>query len=73
MTREKVERRAGTTWRLRKRSGVGRGESREGGALGWGNVGLEEITSRGNKGRQIGKNGRGREEDREMPGTVASE
>jgi photosystem II stability/assembly factor-like uncharacterized protein len=40
--------------------------------MGRGKAGLEEITSRGNKGRQIAKNGRGREEDREEPSAVAS-
>jgi hypothetical protein len=50
MTGERGERRGGTTQRLRKRSGVGRGESGERGVLGWGNVGPEEITSGGNKG-----------------------
>jgi hypothetical protein len=73
MTGERGERRGGTTRRLRKRSGVGRGESAERGALGRGNVGPEEITSRGKKGGQMGKNGRGREEDREEPGVAASE
>jgi hypothetical protein len=71
MTGERGERRGGTTWRLRKRSGAGRGESGETGALGRGNVGLEEITSGGNKGGQMGKNGRGREEDRREPGMAA--
>jgi hypothetical protein len=73
MTGERGERRGGTTRRLRKRSGVGRGESGERAALGRGNVGPEEITSGGNTGGQMGKNGRGREEDREEPGVVASE
>jgi hypothetical protein len=71
MTRERGERRGGTTWRLRRRSGAGRGESGERGALGWGNVRPEEITSGGNKGGQMGKYGRGREEDRGEPGVVA--
>jgi hypothetical protein len=43
MTGERGERRAGTTWRLRKRNGAGTGESGERGALGRGNVGPEVI------------------------------
>jgi hypothetical protein len=43
MTRERGERRGGTTWRLRKRSGAGIGESGERGVLGRGNVGPEVI------------------------------
>jgi hypothetical protein len=39
--------------------------------LGRGNVGPEEITSGGNNGGQMGKNGRGREEDRGEPGVAA--
>jgi hypothetical protein len=35
--------------------------------------GPEEISNGGNKGGQRGKHGRGREEDREEPGMVASE
>jgi hypothetical protein len=74
MTRERRERRGGTTWRLRKRSGVGTGESGERGALGRGNVGLEVILLGGNKGGKIDKNGGGRVEDRgEQPSEVASE
>jgi hypothetical protein len=74
MTGERGGRRGGTTRRLRKRSGAGRGESGERGALGRGNVGPEEITSGGNKGGKMAKNGRGREEERgERPGEVAPE
>jgi hypothetical protein len=62
------ERRGGGAWRLVKRRVDG-----ERGAMRRGKGGPEEITSRGNKGRQRGKNGRGREEDREEPGAVASE
>jgi hypothetical protein len=71
ITGERGERRGGTIQRLRKRSGVGRGESGERGVLGRGNIGPEEITSRGNQGREIGKNGRGREEDRGKPSMAA--
>jgi hypothetical protein len=63
MTRERGERRGGTTQRLRKRSRVGTGESRERGVLGKGNVGLEVILLGGNKGGKIDKNGGGRVED----------
>jgi hypothetical protein len=74
MTGERGERRGGTTWRLRKRSGAGTGESGERGALGRGNVGPEVILLGGNKGGKIDKNGRGRVEDSgEQPGEVASE
>jgi hypothetical protein len=64
MTGERRERRGGTTWRLRKRSRAGIGESGERGALGRGNVGPEVILLGGNKGRKIDKNGGGRVEDR---------
>jgi hypothetical protein len=62
------ERRGGAARRLKKR-----GENWERGAMGRGKGGLEEIINGGNKGGQSGKNGRGREEDREEPGVVASE
>jgi hypothetical protein len=62
------ERQGGAAWRLKKS-----GENGERGATGRGKGGPEEIISGGNKGGQIGKNGRGREEDREEPGAVASE
>jgi hypothetical protein len=39
----------------------------------WGKVGLEETTRGGNKGGQIGKTGRGREEERGEPGAAAPE
>jgi hypothetical protein len=45
----------------------------ERGATGRGKGGPEKINNGGNKGRQIGKNGRGREEHREEPSMVASE
>jgi hypothetical protein len=73
MTRERGERRGGTTWRLRKRSRVGIGESGERGALGRGNVSLEVISLGGNKGGKIDKNGGGRVEERGEPGAVAPE
>jgi hypothetical protein len=41
--------------------------------MGRGKGGPEEITNSRNKGRQRGKHGRGREEDREEPSMVASE
>jgi hypothetical protein len=65
---KREERRGGAARRLMKRGGNG-----ERGATGRGKGGLEEIISGGNKGRQIGKNGMGREEDREEPGVAASE
>jgi hypothetical protein len=40
--------------------------------MGRGKVGPEEIISGGNKGGQMGKNGRGRVEERGEPGTAAS-
>jgi hypothetical protein len=52
---------------------VKRGVDGERGAMGRGKVGPEEVTSGGNKGGQMGKHGRGREEDREEPSAVASE
>jgi hypothetical protein len=62
------ERRGGAAWRL-----VKRGIDGESGAMRRGKGGPEEITSRGNKGGQKGKNGRGREEDREEDSAAASE
>jgi hypothetical protein len=41
--------------------------------MGRGKGGPEEIISGGNKGGQMGKNGRRREEDREEPGMAACE
>jgi hypothetical protein len=73
MTGESGERRGGPTRRLTKRSGAGRGESGERGAMGRGKGGPEEIINGGNKGGQMGKHGRGREEDREEPGVAACE
>jgi hypothetical protein len=61
------ERRGGAAWRLMKRGADG-----ERGAIGRGKNNLEEITSEGNKGGQIGKNGRGRVEERGEPGVAAS-
>jgi hypothetical protein len=51
---------------------VKRGADRERGMMGRGKDSLEEITSRGNKGRQIGKKGRGRVEERGEPSIAAS-
>jgi hypothetical protein len=67
-TMKRGERRGGAAWRLMKR-----GEYGERGATGRGKGGPEEIINGGNKGGQTGKNGRGREEDREEPGVAASE
>jgi hypothetical protein len=61
------ERQGGLAWRLAKRGvdgdrdATGRGKDRP-----------EERTSRGNKDGQMGKNGRGRVEERGEPGMVAS-
>jgi hypothetical protein len=52
---------------------VKREVDREGGMMRRGKAGLEEITGRGNTGRQIAKNRRGREEDKEKHSAVASE
>jgi hypothetical protein len=62
------ERRGGAARRLAKKEVDG-----ERGAMGRGKVGLEEITRGGNKGGQIGKTGRGREEERGEPGVAAPE
>jgi hypothetical protein len=62
------ERRGGAARRLAKRE-----VQWERGAMRRGKGGPEEITSGGNKAGQTGKHGRGREEDREEPGAVASE
>jgi hypothetical protein len=67
MTR-RGERWGGVAQRLAKR-----GEEGERGMVGRGKGGPEAIINGGNKGRQWGKNGWGREENREEPGTVASE
>jgi hypothetical protein len=65
-TNTRGERRGGAAWRLAKKDVDG-----ERGAMGRGKVGLEEITRGGNKGGQIGKTGRGREEERGEPGMAA--
>jgi hypothetical protein len=65
---KKGERRGGAAWRLMKRR-----ENGERGIMGRGKGGLEEIFNGGNKGGHMGKNGRGREEDREEPSVAASE
>jgi hypothetical protein len=62
------ERRGGAAWRMAKKEVDG-----ERGAMGRGKAGLEEITRGGNKGGQIGKTGRGREEEGGEPGAVAPE
>jgi hypothetical protein len=67
-TKTRGERRGGAARRLAKREVDG-----ERGTMHRGKGGPEEITSGGNKGRQTGKNGRGREEDREETGEAASE
>jgi hypothetical protein len=66
-TKMRGERRGGVAWRLAKR-----GVDGERGTTGRGKVGPEEITSRGNKGGQMGKHGRGRVEDRGEPSVAAS-
>jgi hypothetical protein len=68
LTKIRGERRGGAAWRLAKREDYG-----ERGAVGRGKGGLDKTYNRGNKGGQMGKNGRGREEDREETGVVASE
>jgi hypothetical protein len=65
--KKRGERQGGEAWRL-----VKTGVDRERGAMGRGKEGWEKIISGGNKGRQMGKNGRGRMEEREEPGAVAS-
>jgi hypothetical protein len=67
-TKTRGERRGGPAWRLVKRGVAG-----ERGAMRKGTGGPDETTSGGKKGGQRGKNGRGREEDREEPGAAASE
>jgi hypothetical protein len=62
------ERRGGAAWRLAK--GGEEGERR---AAGRGKGGPEKTNNGGHKGGQTGKNGPGREEDREEPSAVASE
>jgi hypothetical protein len=61
------ERRGGAARRLAKR-----GEDGERGTTGMGNEGLGKIIGGGNKGGQMGKNGRGRVEEREEPSAAAS-
>jgi hypothetical protein len=67
-TKTRGERQGGAARRLAKKEVDG-----EGGAMGRGKVGLEEITRGGNKGGQTGKTGRGREEERGEPGAAAPE
>jgi hypothetical protein len=62
------ERRGGAAWRLARK-----GVDGDRGTMGRGKVGPEEITCGGNKGGQIGKTGRGREEERGEPGVAAPE
>jgi hypothetical protein len=59
------ERQGGAAWRLAKEEGDG-----ERAAKRRGNDGLEVIQCRGNKGGQIGKDGRGRVEERGEPSVV---
>jgi hypothetical protein len=66
-TKIRGERRGGAARRMAKR-----GEDRERGVLGRGNEGMEKITSGGNKGVQMGKNGRGRVEEQGEPSVAAS-
>jgi hypothetical protein len=62
------ERRGGAARRLAKKEADG-----ERGAMGRGKVGPEEITCGVNKGGQLGKTGREREEERGEPGAAAPE
>jgi hypothetical protein len=66
-TKMRGERHGGAAWRLTKRK-----EDGERAANRRGNEGPEVIPSGGNKGGQMEKDGRGREEERGEPGTVAS-
>jgi hypothetical protein len=66
-TKARGERRGGAARRLAKR-----GVDGERGAMGRGKVDPEEITGGGNKGRQLGKNGRGWVEERGKPSAAAS-
>jgi hypothetical protein len=66
-TTRRRERRGGVARRLAKK-----GEDGERGAMGRGKGGPELITSRGNKGGQMAKHGRGRVEERGEPGVAAS-
>jgi hypothetical protein len=66
LTKVRGERQGGAAWRLVKKEVEG-----ERGVMGRGKDGPEEITSNGNKGRQMGKNGRGIAEERADPGMVA--
>jgi hypothetical protein len=66
-TQKRGERHSGAAWRLAKRRDDG-----ESGMMGRGKEGPEKIISGGNNGRQMGKNRRGRVEEREEPGMVAS-
>jgi hypothetical protein len=65
-TKMRGERCGGVAQRLAKRR-----EDRERGTKGRGNESPEVISSGGNKGGQMGKNGSGREEERGEPGVVA--
>jgi hypothetical protein len=67
-TKRRGERRGGVGWRLAKKEVDG-----ETGVMGKGKVGPEEITHGGNKGGQLGKTGRGREEERGEHGAAAAE
>jgi hypothetical protein len=67
-TKMRGERRGGAAQRLAMR-----GKEGGRGAMGRDKDGLEEITSGGNKGGQMGKHGRGRVEERGEPGMAASE
>jgi hypothetical protein len=71
MTGERGQRTGGTTWRLRKRSGALTGEGREQGTMRRGKDGPEVISSGRNKGGQMGKNGREREEEMGEPSMAA--
>jgi hypothetical protein len=66
LTKMRGERRGAAAQRLTKRK-----EDGERGAKRRGNEGPEVIPSRGNKGGQMGKQGRGREEERGEPSVAA--
>jgi hypothetical protein len=67
-TKKRGERRGGAAQRLANKEVDG-----ERGTMGRGKVGPEEITCRENKGGQLGKTGRGREEERGEPSAAAPE
>jgi hypothetical protein len=61
------ERRGGSAWRLGRKT-----EARDRGVMGRGKDGPEMIPNGGNKGGAMGKDARGRVEDREKPSAADS-